>query len=59
MWIKEDNFFQHFCKVLALPHFFAELTFGDTPIIAEDRRTLAKELGDGVAPPIDWSQPFG
>jgi hypothetical protein len=20
---------------------------------------LAKELGDGVAPPIDWSQPFG
>lgn len=48
VWHDDVGLFEHYLNLAALPNFTAVLTFGDSPIPGEDRKTLAKDLHAAV-----------
>lgn len=48
VWKEGVSFFRHFINVASLPHSVATLTFGEVPILGDDRKVLAAELCEAV-----------
>lgn len=48
VWASGVSYFDHAWRLLRLPRFQAQLTFGDAPLSAPDRKTLARLLHDEV-----------
>lgn len=48
-WWANEPFVRHLPRLLALPSVRATITFGDEPIVADDRKSLARQAHDAVA----------
>ena len=48
-WWENIGFFAHLWRMFTLPEYTASITFGESPIINNDRKLLAAELRDRVA----------
>jgi 1-acyl-sn-glycerol-3-phosphate acyltransferase len=49
IWKEGVSFKQNVCQILGMPHVYATLTFGETPISGRDRKELAEELYRAVS----------
>jgi 1-acyl-sn-glycerol-3-phosphate acyltransferase len=47
-WWTMVAFLSHALNLFRLPYFYASVTFGDAPIVADDRKVLAQKLHDAV-----------
>ena len=48
-WWDETTFFQHLFRLFTLPDYTAVINFGDEPVVATDRKQLARELERRIA----------
>jgi 1-acyl-sn-glycerol-3-phosphate acyltransferase len=48
-WWDNEPFVRHLPRFLALPSVAASVQFGDAPVVADDRKTLAREAHSAVA----------
>jgi len=57
-WYGDDEFFNHIVNLLRLKGFRARLVFGDSPVVAHERKSLANQLHKAVlqqASKYSWS----
>ena len=47
-WWTLVGFLSHALRLFRLPHFYASVTFGAEPVVANDRKELAQQLHDAV-----------
>jgi len=47
-WLEGKSFFRHACDLAAARGFEAVVTFGESPLVREDRKVLARELTEAV-----------